>query len=260
MANETSGKTARAGGPLRYFWQTGCSSCQRTKEFLLKNKVEFESINLAETPERMPELTARGLRTVPVLMDDERHIIAQDLRDVAAFVGLEMRHKPLPPTVLSAKMEAILESALVSTGAVPTERLGESLPGRERPHRELIHHIFRVAEGFLEDADDDRPQGGSLNVMPGADVTTPDLLSYGADVRARFRAWAARPEAADGGRELTTASGRNTLDFTLERATWHSAHHTRQLERLALPAVGAAPAMPLSAATLEGLPMPETIY
>ncbi|GIS91400.1 MAG: hypothetical protein CM1200mP20_14410 [Pseudomonadota bacterium] len=34
--------------PLKVYWQPGCSSCLMTKEFLLDNNVEFESINVLE--------------------------------------------------------------------------------------------------------------------------------------------------------------------------------------------------------------------
>lgn len=36
--------------PIKVFWQPGCSSCLRTKEFLQKNGVVFESVNVAADP------------------------------------------------------------------------------------------------------------------------------------------------------------------------------------------------------------------
>ena len=33
---------------LKVYWQPGCSSCLKTKEFLLANGMEFESINVLE--------------------------------------------------------------------------------------------------------------------------------------------------------------------------------------------------------------------
>lgn len=40
--------TSRTQPPLKVYWQPGCSSCLKTKEFLLANGVEFESINVLE--------------------------------------------------------------------------------------------------------------------------------------------------------------------------------------------------------------------
>ena len=34
--------------PLKVYWQPGCSSCLKTKEFLIANGMEFDSINVHE--------------------------------------------------------------------------------------------------------------------------------------------------------------------------------------------------------------------
>ena len=34
--------------PLKVYWQPGCSSCLKTKEFLIANGMEFDSINVLE--------------------------------------------------------------------------------------------------------------------------------------------------------------------------------------------------------------------
>ena len=53
--------------PLKVYWQPGCSSCLKTKEFLLANGVEFESINVLEDDNGFRELEALGLRMVPIV-------------------------------------------------------------------------------------------------------------------------------------------------------------------------------------------------
>jgi len=35
---------------VKVFWQPGCTSCLRTKEFLTKSGVDYESINVHATP------------------------------------------------------------------------------------------------------------------------------------------------------------------------------------------------------------------
>lgn len=257
MANAT----AQAGG-LRYYWMTGCSSCQRTKEFLLRHHVAFESINLAETPERMPEVLARGFRGVPVLMDDDRAILAQDLNDVADFVGIELQHAMLAPAQIAERLDAILASAVASTRALPNARLRESLDGRDRPHSHLVHHIYRVIEAFIEQAEG-RPGSapmGTLAVFPADDASNDELAEYGESVRRRFATWWRGEHDSDFARPVATYDGDKPLHRVFERATWHAAHHTRQLERLVLPAVGATPPQPLRAEILAGLPLPNTIF
>ena len=34
--------------PLKVYWQPGCSSCLKTKEFLIENGIEFQSVNVLE--------------------------------------------------------------------------------------------------------------------------------------------------------------------------------------------------------------------
>ena len=33
--------------PLKVYWQPGCSSCLKAKEFLIEHGIEFQSINLS---------------------------------------------------------------------------------------------------------------------------------------------------------------------------------------------------------------------
>ena len=44
---------------VRVFWQPGCTSCLRTKEFLTKNGVDYESINVHGNPQGMEALRCR---------------------------------------------------------------------------------------------------------------------------------------------------------------------------------------------------------
>ena len=34
--------------PLKVYWQPGCSSCLKTKEFLLEHGIPFESVNVLD--------------------------------------------------------------------------------------------------------------------------------------------------------------------------------------------------------------------
>src|SRR4051812_46690037 len=86
--------------PLRLYWITGCSSCMRVKEFLTRNEIPFESINMAIEPERGDELARRGIRALPVLMRGEHHTLAQDMDDIARFVEITNDHIPLEPQEL----------------------------------------------------------------------------------------------------------------------------------------------------------------
>ena len=58
---------AVASERVRVFWQPGCTSCLRTKEFLARNGVDFESINVHGNAAGMEELRKLGARSVPIV-------------------------------------------------------------------------------------------------------------------------------------------------------------------------------------------------
>ena len=61
MAPETTTGEMRARDTeafLKVYWQPGCSSCLKTKEFLLANGVKFESINVIDDENGFKELAA----------------------------------------------------------------------------------------------------------------------------------------------------------------------------------------------------------
>jgi hypothetical protein len=87
-----------------------------------------------------------------------------------------------------------------------------------------------------------------------------EILAYGADVLARFQAWWGGPgQAADFARKASAYYGDVTLHEFLERTTWHSGQHVRQL-MMVLDMLGIAPNGPLGRETFAGLPMPDKVW
>jgi glutaredoxin len=52
---------------LRVYWQPGCTSCLRAREFLRQHGVPFLSVNVRDSDTARAELEALGVRTVPVV-------------------------------------------------------------------------------------------------------------------------------------------------------------------------------------------------
>jgi hypothetical protein len=95
---------------------------------------------------------------------------------------------------------------------------------------------------------------GTYEVKPGDDV-----IAYGRAVRSRMQAWWAANDARDFSVMVPTYYDEQTLHEVLERTTWHSAQHTRQLIVM-LESFGIAPDQPLAKADLAGLPLPEKAW
>ncbi len=97
---------------IRAFWQPGCTSCLRMKEFLTKHGVEYESINVHGNPEGMEQLRALGARSVPIVARGNQFVFAQSLGDVIEFLRLDIRlPERLSPDDLIKKIELVLAAA-----------------------------------------------------------------------------------------------------------------------------------------------------
>ncbi len=250
------------GDRVRVFWQPGCTSCLRTKEFLTSRGVAFESIDVANDPNGMAQLEQLGARGLPVVAIGERWVFAQSTRDVANFVGVPLGGPgTLAPAVLVQRLDGILSAALRFARQVPQGSFSVALPKRERTYGDLSWHIFRVAEAFLEA----EAPGGELtfqalaDTIP-ADIVSPlDVVAYGSGVHRRFLAWWDREKDKSGARLLPTFYGPQKLQDVLERTAWHSGQHLRQL-MLVLDELGIEPDGRLGPAAFDGLPMPVNVW
>ena len=70
------------------YWQPGCTSCLKVKEFLRTHGIEFESVNVREVPGAFEALARLGARSVPVVAQDGRFVHGQDIAAVARDTGL----------------------------------------------------------------------------------------------------------------------------------------------------------------------------
>ena len=101
---------------VRVFWQPGCTSCLRTKEFITRNGVDYESINVHGNEAGMEELRKLGARSVPVVARGGKFVFAQTLTDVIKFLDMKVKQQEeLSPEQLMQKMDLVLTSASSST-------------------------------------------------------------------------------------------------------------------------------------------------
>lgn len=246
---------------FRVFWQPGCSSCLKAKEFLASHGIPYDSVNVLDGDEGMAALQALGARSVPVVSKGREFVFAQNLSDLAAFVGVEREARTLSTADLAGKVERVLEVATAHAQQLPDGALATSLPGRDRTYRDLAYHIFVITEAFLESA-----RGGTLTFEfferrpPETIKSGEDIAKCGSGIAGDFHAWwrdlsnsRAFPNM------LKTYYGEQSLDDLLERTAWHMAQHTRQLETV-IEAQGVSLSDRLSEADLSGLPLPDHVY
>lgn len=241
------------------YWQPGCTSCLRTKEFLRAHGIAFESVNVAADPAAMARLHALGARSVPVVARGDRWIHAQDLAAVADFVGLEPPRPRLDVSVLVARLLGLLDSAARLTEQLPADALEAKLPGRDRTYLGLAYHVPQVVVGFLDAA-----LGGRLT-YEHFERRPPDHVRTAADAARLTRSvsqalavwWSSNQSRLPA--TVDTYYGVQPLHAVLERTTWHVAQHARQLESL-LVLRGVTPAPRLAPVLLDGLPLPADVW
>jgi len=245
---------------IKVFWQPGCTSCLRVKEFLASQGVEFESIDVHNDADGIAQLNALGARSVPIVALGGRYTLAQSLNDVIRFLDLKTRAMdPLPPDALVGKLELVLATAARLTRQLKEDQLRSVFRNRNRTVRAHVFHIVRVAEMGLQAAQQIELRFEGFDDQPPDHWRGNDLAEWAEEIRAQVRAWWQNEADKTLAYNVPTYYGSRPMHEVLERTTWHAAQHTRQLA-LILESHGIEPDEALTPADLAGLPMPKEVW
>jgi glutaredoxin len=250
--------------PLKVYWQPGCSSCLKTKEFLIANGVDFVSVNVLDDDEGFKELEALGVRLVPIVARGQKWANGAVFRDVAEVAGFKWGgHEMLAPAEMVKRIDAIMAGAIRFMAQVPEAKFDDMLPGRPRSYRQLAYHIVNIPEVFLDYVELGQPYTyeALLSIVPVELVTREHLAGWAEGVRARFAQWwQAAGKDMDFTLDADVYYGAVTLHEVLERTAWHSGQHSRQFMLTLEEKLGIGPDGPLGDETFAGLPLPMNIW
>ncbi len=170
----------------------------------------------------------------------------------------------LPPDVLIDRYFKIGQTAQRFMRQLPDEKLLESaVHNRDRPVRKMCHHIFCIGEAHLRCAIDGASYGNnhtSKVLEDGTFMKSEEIAQYGDEIMGRMREWwQALEDKTCAESRVTTDYGTISLHQLLERTTWHSAQHTRQLAAV-LERFEIKPDGELRKEYLQGLPLPERLW
>ena len=90
--------------------------------------------------------------------------------------------------------------------------------------------------------------------------TVEQIAAYGDGVRSRLNTWWNGYTQKDGTAIVDTYFGKKPLHEVLERSTWHSGQHVRQIVMAMTEFMGVTPEKPLTAQDFAGLPLPEKVW
>ena len=250
--------------PVKVYWQPGCSSCLKTKEFLIENGVPFQSVNVLEDEAGFKELEALGLRLVPIVSKGTDWANGAVFRDVARVVGFEYGgYTMLNPEELTEIVLKIQDAARRYLVQIPENKIDTILPGRPRSYRQLVYHVFTIPKVFLDHIEHGSPYTYEAlkSILPRHLKTKQDLLNYGLTVRTRyFQWWETEGKHFDFKQPGNVYYGEVSLHEVLERTAWHSGQHTRQIILMLREKLNIAPDGPLEDVDFAGLPMPKNIW
>ena len=249
---------------VKVYWQPGCSSCLKTKEFLKDNGVEFKSVNVLEDKSGFEDLQRFGVKLVPVVAKGDQWANGAVFRDVAKVAGFDYSsHKMLEPQVMADKIKSINYFAREFLDQIPEDKLDTLLPGRPRSYRQLVYHVFNIPDVFLDRVEHDKPYTyeALLSILPKEMKTKSDLMDYGNKVYERFDKWWNRDgDKVNFDQPGNVYYGEVNLHEVLERTGWHSGQHVRQINLLLKKKLSIDPKQTLDETIFEGLPMPKNIW
>jgi len=261
--SEAASESTDAASPLKVYWQPGCSSCLKTKEFLTQHGVSFISVNVLADEQGFRELAALGLRRVPIVRRGHEWVDGQVIRDVARIAGIRLKAAALlPPAQLAERGDTVLRCALRLAATVPEDKLDTLFPNRPRSYRQITAHIIQIFEAFLDLVEHGRRVEHAIyeQDVPAGLTTGPQLIEFGEAVRQRLAHWwVSAALRVDFNVRADVYYGIQTLHEFLERTVWHAGQHTRQLQ-LGVERLGLRVDPPLTDRDLAGLPMPENVW
>lgn len=189
-------------------------------------------------------------------------MLGHGIAEVASFLDIAFDDTPkLAPDALAERLLTYLDAAGRYVRQLPADKAEVRLARRDWPHWKLVHHAFHITDIFLEQRAGARIVKASFEVdVPKAERGFDVLADYGAAQRARFADWWAREGSASDLTAPTSFEDRTlTVHQVLERTTWHTCQHVRQMADV-LESEGIAPDGRLERQDWAGLPVPESIW
>jgi hypothetical protein len=195
---------------------------------------------------------------VPAVAANGEIVSGGVLEEIARAVGFAYDPPAiLPPLVLMERWYEILETAARLIRQIPTDKMTVTSPvDANRTLYALSWHVVTIGRIFLLVYDEVEARVPRIETIKTGD----DLAAYADETRTLLRTWWDEIGVYDPlERVVESYQGIQSLLEYLERETWHTAQHTRQLTAM-IEDLGIMPDRPLTPEVLDGLPLPERLW
>ena len=221
--------------------------------------MKFDGFDVEAEPARKRDLEPFGIPRVPATIVGDRVVHGWNPKALAELVGARYEERTqLAPAELARRLDAVLVATQRAIRQVPREQLGMKAPGRDRTVRQLGFHVFRVSASFVDTREQGHLSEHWFEESPPVEMADGEAIAqHGETVRRRVAAYCARPGWCDG--MVSTYYGPQSAPEFMERTTWHTAQHLRQIYWF-LDQLSVEKDAPLTDADLEGLPFPREVW
>ncbi|MFM9972066.1 MAG: hypothetical protein ACKVQK_27100 [Burkholderiales bacterium] len=203
-----------------------------------------------------------GLKSLPLVIKGERAVNGQHLTELASLIGVVVDETPqLAPEDLIARTDAFMSACQRYARQFPANLLRQQLPYRDWDYLKLVHHVFFIAQVFVNQMRSvGAPVTAAYQMPVPAEMDSFEACAvYGDQMRALLREWWHSPDRIAFDRIFKARDGDRSAHQVLERACWHIGQHVRQVEHM-LAENGIAPNGPLTAEILDRLPLPKNVW
>jgi hypothetical protein len=225
--------------------------------------VPFESVDVLNDAEGAADLGRLGARSLPVASRGREFVFAQSLDQVASFVGVKAKSADrLPPVELVARWLDVLAIERSLVAQIPVDKLGRRpIPNRDRTLRDLAYHTYEIPDVFVRNVEGEFEDWAHYVNLPTPPQikTSAEIIAFGDQAAADLAKWW---EGVDDRKLLwmvKTHYGERPVWELLERQTWHSAQHVRQLQAV-LEEFDVPLPRKAEAALYAGLPLPAGLW
>lgn len=210
----------------------------------------------------MDELLARGIKSVPVTILEDKVVIGFNPRELARLFSLSDQVAVADLPTMIEKYETVLTAACRAFRQLPADRWEWESPERKRTLGQFTFHLSdrpdRALNAYLVGVYANEDRGREVQDVLG-DVGFEEVARNGEDVLRRVKEALSGPALINLDKALDTYMGDKTAGEMMDLALGHSVHHLKQLyEYMGL--MGLEPVDPLGPDDFAGISVPTELF
>ena len=210
----------------------------------------------------MDELLARGIKSVPVTILDDKVVIGFNPKELARLFDLSSEVAVVDLPTMIEKYEIVLNAACRTFRQLPADRWDWESPERKRTLGQFCFHLSdrpdRALNAYLVGVYANEDRGREVQNVLG-DVGFEEVARNVEDVLRRVQEALSGTTLINLDKMLETYMGDKTAGEMMDLALGHSVHHLKQLYEY-MGMMGLEPVDPLGTEDFAGISVPTELF